>query len=125
MAPKKTTGTGKPAITQAEKAAKYKLTISEYQNERVPITTEMRLKANGIVGTSMTGKKLKPGDKAKYFEDAWIKVRADTLEKYGKETLDRLKINYKKPPKTIKGPKKPKAKKSDTGKKGAARKSKA
>lgn len=115
MAPKKTTGKGKPPITQEEKARAAGLTLAEYQNEKVPISNEIREHVNKRVAELQ---RIKP-DK-KNFSRAWDEAREAAVKKYGAEKLRKLKINTAKA--SSGGTKKPKkAKKSKTGKKGAAK----
>jgi hypothetical protein len=138
MAPKKTTGKGKPPITQKEKAESCGLSLTEYQNERVPIASEMKAMVNKLYKEYTTGKALKPGDTSKYFTKAWSEARKHARDKYGDEKLKKLGIKYKDPtPAELAARKsakeaakrrkaaakvdKPKKKKSATGKKGTAK----
>ena len=115
MAPKKTTGKGKPAITQQEKADKYGLTLAEYQKERVPISNEIRAHVNKIV-KQLQSENPNPDN----FARAWNEAREAAVKKYGAEKLKKLKINISKSvPSGVKKPRK--EKKSKTGKKGAVK----
>jgi hypothetical protein len=128
MAPPKTTGKGKPPITQKEKAESYGLTLARYQQERVPIVNEMSDMAKDLIGKYTKGKGLKPGENSKYFSKAWSEARRAMRDKYGDAKLKELKIKYLDPtPAEIaarKAAKQRKKKKLDTGKKGAAKKPK-
>lgn len=123
MAPPKTTGKGKPAITIAEKAAEKGLSIADYK-KRSAIGIELRQHANYSIGKKTKGVKLTPEAKSELFSKAWSEARAKIRAAYPVSELERLKVQYKDPPpgskvKKIKKPKK--ATKSKTGKKGAAK----
>jgi hypothetical protein len=115
MAPRKTTGKGKPPITQAEKAASFGLSVSEYQNERVPISNEIRANVNKIV-KRLQSEKPDPAN----FARAWNEARDAAVKKYGADKLRKLKINISKS--SSSGVKRPrKTRKSKAGKKGKAK----
>lgn len=77
MAPKKTTGKGKPAITKEEKAKEKGLTVAQYE-ERVKYTSAQRVFANLYVKTNATGVS-SATKRAQVFRDAWTKAREATL----------------------------------------------
>lgn len=121
MAPPKTTGKGKPAITLEEKAAEKGLSIPDYK-KRSMIGIEMREHANSGVGKRTTGVKTTPTSRSMAFFQAWEDSRAAAIKKYGIEELKRLKINYKGTPPSAHSKVPKKKKKSSTGKKGAVKK---
>ncbi len=120
MAPPKTTGKGKPAITPEEKARELGLSTADYVKRSV-IGKQMRKIANDNVSKRTTGVKTTPTSRSEAFYRAWCDARAAIRAKYSKEELDRLKVNYKDPPAGSKT-KTAKKKKSKTGKKGAVKK---
>ena len=120
MAPPKTTGTGKPAITLAEKAAKYNITIPEYK-ERSKIGNEMKSYVNSRLKERL---KKNPDDRKKVFLELWKESRDNIKSKYDIGLLKKLQVNYDGSKTEKKAPKKKKSKtvaKKPAVKKGAVK----
>lgn len=98
MAPKVTTGKGKPPITKEEKAKALKITIKEYE-KRAEINSKMREYANKYIGDHSKGVS---SDKTDIFIEAWKKARERIKREYKDVDFAKLKINIDGPPKTPK-----------------------
>lgn len=96
MAPPKTTGSGKPAITTKEKAEKYGITEAAYK-ERSKIGKEMRDNALKYISTKAKGVSGRT-EKNKIFADAWKIARAEAVKKYGESKFKALNIETEKKP---------------------------
>lgn len=90
MAPKKTTGKGKPAITKEEKAASFGLSVKDYE-KRAKIGIEMRKLANDYISKNAKGQ----SDQKKIrevFGTAWVHAKKTIKDKYPLAELKRLQI---------------------------------
>jgi hypothetical protein len=93
MAPPKTSGTGKPAITKKEKAEKHGITERQYE-ERSKIGLEMKKSALNYISTHAKGVSSKE-ERTKIMKQAWKQARENAIAKHGVEKFKELNIDLK------------------------------